>query len=185
LTTVKQLLVKQTANAFDGRPDMSLMASLQGITQEEASWRPDANTPTAEQLVRHVAWAKARYCHEGFGVPMPVADPCVDDNGDAAGVPWEFPCGAAWGCSIAAGIGEAVALLEESHRVVTRCLDACCEEALSRPVPTRHGKPAANLFWILLMHDAFHAGQIRTRRTLSRLAIAPGRVKESQEQERL
>jgi hypothetical protein len=160
MVTVKQLLVKQTADAFSGRPDMSLMASLRGITQEEASWRPDENTPTAEQLVRHVAWSKSRYCHEGFATPMPVADPCVNADGDAAGVPWEFPCGAGWGCSLAGGIGEAVRLLEQSHRVVTGCLEACSDEALNEPVPTRHGKPAANLFWVLLMHDLYHAGQI-------------------------
>ena len=165
MITVKGLLLQQTADGFHGRPDMSLMASLRGITQEEASWRPDANTPTAEQLVRHVAWAKARYCHEGFGVPMPVADPCVNDDGDADSVPWEFPCGAAWACSIATGIGEAVKLLEQSHRVLTACLEACSEEALDWPIPTRHGKSAANLFWIMVMHDVYHAGQIRTRRT--------------------
>jgi hypothetical protein len=166
MMTVKQLLLQQTADAFSGRPDMSLMASLKGITQEEASWRPDANTPTAEQLVRHAAWAKARYCHEGFGVPMPLADRCVNDQGDAPGVPWEFPCGAAWGCSLAPGIGEAVKLLEVSHRVLVGCLEACSEERLAQPIPTRHGKSAAaNLFWIMAMHDAYHAGQIRTRRT--------------------
>jgi hypothetical protein len=120
--------------------------------------------------VRHVAWTKSRYCHEGFAAPMALADPCVDDNGDAAAVPWEFPCGAAWGCAVAGGIGEAVKLLEQSHRVLVACLGACSEEALARPVPTRHGRSAANLFWILLMHDAYHAGQIRTRRTIFRAA---------------
>ena len=168
--TLKQLLLQQTADAFSGRPDMSLMASLQGITQEEASWRPDENTPTAEQLVRHVAWAKSKYCHDGFATPMTVDDPSVNDDGDAAAVPWEFPCGAAWGCSLAGGIAEAVKLLEQSHRMVVACLEACSDEAMGRPVPGRHGKSAANLFWILLMHDAYHAGQIRTRRTAWRVA---------------
>jgi hypothetical protein len=172
MTTIKGLLLKQTADAFSGRPDMSLMASLQGITQEEASWRPDTNTPTAEQLVRHVAWAKSMYCHQGFGTPLAVIDESVTDIGDAAGVPWEFPCGAAWGCSLATGVEEAVRLLEQSHRVLAECLEACPEEALARPVPTRHGKSAANVFWILLMHDLYHAGQIRTRRTLCRAAAA-------------
>src|SRR5918992_1349214 len=122
MMTLKQLLLQQTADAYSGRRDMSLMASLQGITQEEASWRPDANTPTAEQLVRHVAWAKSRYCHEAFATAMVIDDPSVDANGDAATVPWEFPCGAAWGCGSAGGIREAVTLLEQSHRVVIGCL---------------------------------------------------------------
>ena len=170
MMTLKQILLQQTADAFSGRRDMSLMASLQGITQEEASWRPDDNTPTAEQLVRHVAWAKSRYCHEAFATAMVIDDSSVDANGDAAAVPWEFPCGAAWGCGVAGGIGEAVKLLEQSHGVVIGCLEACSDEALARPVPTRHGKSAANLFWILMMHDAYHAGQIRTRRSVFRAA---------------
>ena len=37
-----------------------------------------------------------------------------------------------------------------------------------RPVPGRHGRSAAHLFWVLLMHDLYHAGQIRTRRTVYR-----------------
>jgi hypothetical protein len=172
MITLKQLLLQQTADAFSGRPDMSLMASLQGITPEEASWQPDANTPTAEQLVRHVAWAKSQYCHKGFATPPAMIDACVDDNGDAAGVQWEFPCGAAWGSSVAGGIVEAVKLLEGSHRVLIQCLESYPDEALDRPIPTRHGKSAAHFFSIMLMHDLYHAGQIRTRRTVFR-ASAP------------
>src|SRR6476469_7099775 len=91
MITAKQLLLDQTASAFSGRPDMSLMASLKEITQAEASWRPDETTPTAEQLVRHVAWAKTKYCHDGFGAAMVLQDPSVDENGDTPGIPWEFP----------------------------------------------------------------------------------------------
>lgn len=164
--TVKQLLLKQTADAYDGRADMSLTASLRGITPAEASWRPGEGTPTAEQIVRHVAWAKSRYCHEGFGRPMALEDGYVDANGDAPGLPWEFPCGAGWGSRVAAGIGPAVELLELSHRVLVGCLESLSENALDQPVPTRHGTSAANLFWVMAMHDLYHAGQIRTRRTL-------------------
>jgi hypothetical protein len=164
----KQLLVRQTAEAFRGRPDMPLMASLEGVTQAEASWRPDENTPTIEQIVRHVAWAKSRFCREGFGTPMVLDDPGVNDQGDSADLPWEFPCGAAWGARSSKGITNAIGLLEQAHRVLTECLESCTEERLEQPIPTHHGKSAANFFWIMLMHDLYHAGQIRTRRTIYR-----------------
>ncbi|HEV2973255.1 MAG TPA: DinB family protein [Pirellulales bacterium] len=173
MLSAKQLLVKQTAEAFRGRPDMPLMASLDGITQEEASWLPDESTPSIEQLVRHIAWAKSRYCCRGFGRTMVIVDEYVDDNGDSADLPAEFPCGAAWGSGIAAGISEAVKLLEQSQRILTECLESCSDEALEQPIPTNHGKSAAHFFWIMLMHDLYHAGQIRTRRTMYRATARP------------
>src|SRR4051812_9790549 len=99
---------------------------------------------------------------------MVLRDDTVDDEGDSAALPWEFPCGAAWGCGAAPGMLGAVGLLERAHRIVVECLEACPEDALERPVPGRHGRSAAHLFGVLLMHDLYHAGQIRTRRTVYR-----------------
>jgi hypothetical protein len=90
----------------------------------------------------------------------------VNDDGDSAGLPQEFPCGAGWGCHAAPGITGAIGLLERAHRVLTECLESCSEDSLDKPIPTHHGKSAANFFWIMIMHDIYHAGQIRTRRTL-------------------
>jgi hypothetical protein len=170
--TANELLIKQTAEAFSGRPDMPLMASLEGITQPEAAWRRDETMPTIEQIVRHIAWAKSRFCQQGFNQPMVLNDPSVNDDGDFAGLPKEFPCGAAWGCSVAPGIKEAIKLLENAHRVLTGCLHSCTQEMLEQPIPTHHGKSAANFFWIMLMHDLYHSGQIRTRRTIHRISKA-------------
>jgi uncharacterized damage-inducible protein DinB len=163
---VKELLIKQTSEAFNGRPDMSIMASLKEITQEEAAWRPSETVPTIEQIVRHVAWAKSRYCFEGFGKAMVIADPAVNDSGDHADLPGEFPCGAAWGNAAAAEIGGAIGLLQKAQRGLVECLESCTEEMLERPIQTHHGRSAAHFFWIMLMHDLYHAGQIRTRRTI-------------------
>jgi uncharacterized damage-inducible protein DinB len=168
MLTPKQLLIKQTAEAFSGRTDMPLMASLEGITQEEASWRPDENTPTIEQIVRHVAWAKSHYCRQAFATPMALADESVNDDGDSPGLPLEFPCGAGWGASLAGGIDQAVQLLKEAHRNLTECLESYPQDLLENPIPTHQGKSAAHFFWIMIMHDLYHAGQIRTRRTIYR-----------------
>jgi hypothetical protein len=169
MLTAKQLLATQVAEAFCGRPDMPLMAAIDGIIQAEASWQPDAATPSIEQLVRHIAWSKSRFCQRGFGTPMPLEDPAVDADGDTVGLPTEFPCGAAWGQSAAPGIEGAVQLSEKAQRTFAECLDACSDEMLEKPIPTHHGRSAANFFWTMLMHDIYHAGQIRTRRTLFRI----------------
>jgi hypothetical protein len=165
MLTAKQLLATQVAGAFRGRPDMPLMAALDRITQAEASWQPDANTPSIEQLVRHIAWSKSRFCQQGFGTPMPLDDPTVDEAGDSAGLSPEFPCGATWGRSTAPGIEAALQLLEKAQRIFAACLESCSEEMLEKPIPAPHGRSATNFFWTMLMHDIYHAGQIRTRRT--------------------
>ena len=87
--TAKQLLLKQTAEAFSGRADMPLMAALEGITDQEASWRIDDATPTIEQLVRHIAWAKSSFCAQGFGTPMAIDDATVNADGDSPDLPIE------------------------------------------------------------------------------------------------
>ena len=166
MPTAKQLLIQQTTDAFRGRPDMPLTAALEGVTQEEASWSFDSAAPTIEQIVRHIAWAKSHFCCQGFGTPMPINDPTVNDDGDSPDLPFEFPCGAGWGTKSAPGIAQAVKLLEQAHQILIGCLESLPENALEKPIPTHHGKTAANFFWIMLMHDLYHAGQIRTRRTM-------------------
>lgn len=166
MLTAKELLLKQTAAAFADSPDMSLKAALARITQREAEWRPNDATPTIEQLVRHIAWSKSMFCHSGFGTPVVLSDPAVNDEGDHARLPWEFPCGAAFAWELAPGIAGALALLDQSHHVLLECLHACRDDALDQPIPAHHGKTAAHFFTTMLMHDLYHAGTIRTRRTM-------------------
>ena len=169
MLTAKQLLLKQTAAAYADSPDMSLKSALAHVTPREAAWQPDDDTPSIEQLVRHIAWAKSSYCRDAFAAPMPIDDPAVNEDGDHADLPWEFPCGAAYGRDLAPGIAGALELLEKSHRQVLGCLESCVDDALDEPVSTRHGKSAAHFFTTMLMHDLYHAGTIRTRRTMWRI----------------
>lgn len=161
----KELLQTQLNAAFRGRPDMPLMAALEGVSDDEAMWRPAPDAPNIEEIVRHIAWSKNRFCQQAFGVDMVIDDPNVSDEGETDGVPWEFPCGCAWGREAAPGVGGAVALLEKVQVVFAACLDGLSEEALEQPLDVHHGKTAFNFFWTMIMHDVFHAGQIRTRRT--------------------
>ena len=164
--SIKELLLKQTAEAFRGRPDMPLMAPITDITTEEASWQPDSSVPSIEHILRHIAWAKSYYCNEGFRMPMVIVDQSINSDGDVPDLPQEFPCGAGWGRKELPGIGGAIELLERAQVVLTQCLQSCTDDSLQQPIPTRHGKTAAHFFWIMLMHDLYHAGQIRTRRTM-------------------
>ena len=141
MASEKDLLLKQTREAFNGNNEMSLHAALRKITQEEASWEPGAGMRTIEQIVRHLAWCKGWYCEQGFGRPMLM----VDEK--------------------AASIAEALELLAAAQQTLMKCLQACSEGALERPIPTQfHGDSAAHFFWIMLKHDIWHGGQIKTRR---------------------
>ncbi len=65
MASVKELLLQQTAEAFSGRADMSIMGALKDITDAEGSWRVEAGVPTIEEIVRHVAWEFP--CGAAFG----------------------------------------------------------------------------------------------------------------------
>lgn len=146
MLNANELLLKQTDDAFRNDQEMSLMAALKDLSQEEAAWKPGPGIRSIERIARHVAWCKSWYCQQGFGKPMLAIDEKVKDLPDA------------------------IRLLEAAHEVMVQCLRDCDEAALSRPIPTQfHGESAANFFWVMLMHDVYHAGQIRTRRGLQRI----------------
>jgi hypothetical protein len=152
MISVKDLLLKETREAFDGNDEMSLKAALGKITQDEASWVPHPGMQTAEKMVRHLAWCKSWYCEQGFARPML----SVDEK--------------------AQNIGEALALLDQSQKTLMECLETCGEEALGQAIPTKcHGESAAHFFWIMLMHDIWHGGQIKTRRRAYRSRQGAGK----------
>ena len=168
--TAKEMLAIQLDQAFDGRADMSLMGSLAGLTEAEAAYRPSPDTPSVDEIARHIAWSKSRFCQQAFGSAMILEDPGVTDEGDSEGVPWEFPCGCAFGRALAPGVAGVERLLRDSHAVMIANLDALAESELMAPLPVHHGSSAFNCFWVMIQHDLFHAGQIRTRRTAAGLA---------------
>jgi hypothetical protein len=142
MVNAKELLVKETREAFEANSEMSLMSALKNITQAEASWIPGPRMRSAEQIVRHLAWCKSWYCQQGFARPMLTVDEKTQN------------------------IEEAITLLASAQQILTECLRGCSAEALAQPIPTQfHGESAAHFFWIMLMHDLWHGGQIKTRRT--------------------
>jgi len=136
----KQLLLKQLQDAYSGDEEMSLQASLADLTAEEASWRMNDTTWTIAEILYHLYSCEIEYCKQGFGQSISYDKP-LDD------------------------VGALAALLGQAHALMVRCLEACSEEALDRPIPTLwHGESAAHFFWIMVMHRVSHAAQIRTLR---------------------
>lgn len=136
----KDLLLDQTHLAYSGDPEMSLKASLEGITQEIASRELCPESWTIEEMVFHVASAKIEYCKQGFGQWTGGYDKPLGD------------------------IEQIIRLLDRAQKHLVDCLESCSEKDLSRPIATRfHGESAAHFFSIMIIHDIAHAAQIRTR----------------------
>lgn len=133
--------MKHVRDAYSAQDEMSLKAALLRTTPEEATFVPAPGIKTIQQLVVHIADCKVLYCSQGFGTHD------VQMSGP--------------------GISGAIAYLDAAQRIMERCLESCSEEDLAKPIKTRsHGQSAAHFFWIMAMHDIWHGGQIRTRRTL-------------------
>ena len=136
----EQLLLKQLHDAYSGDDEMSLQASLGGLSQEEASWRMNDTTWTIADILYHVAQCEIEYCRQGFGKGLEYGKPIGD-------------------------VAQMVELLDMAHAHLVGCLEACSEEDLDEPIPTDwHGESAAHFFWIMIMHRVSHAAQIRTIR---------------------
>jgi uncharacterized damage-inducible protein DinB len=136
----KALLLKQLHDCYSGDDEMSLLASLGDLTAEEAGWRLNDTTWTIAEILYHLYSCEIEYCKQGFDQSISYDKPL----GDVAAL---------------------LSLLDQAQALMVRCLGACSEEALERPIQTRwHGESAAHFFWIMVMHRISHAAQIRTLR---------------------
>ena len=138
--TPKDLLLKELNDAFSGDDEMSLKASLENLTQEEASWRPNDTTWTIEEILYHIASCEIEYCRQGFGKAIEYGKPIGDIDG-------------------------MLDLVDKAHELLTQCLGNCSAEDLESPIKTQcHGESAAHFFWVMIMHHVSHAAQIRSIR---------------------
>jgi hypothetical protein len=131
----KELLTKQIKEAFEG--EMSLKGALEGLSQDEASWRMNDTTWTIDEIIYHVAVCKIEYCKQGFGK-------------------WDFEYSKTVG-----DIQASLDLLNKAQEHLAECLLSCALEDLDRPIGTKfHGQSTAHFFWIMIMHDISHGAQI-------------------------
>ena len=132
----KDLLLQQTHQAFSGG-EMSLKASLQGLSQQAESWRPSPGAATIEEILYHVAKCKIEYCKQGF----------AKWEGD-----YDRPLGE---------IDKMLELLDRAQAHMAECLEACTHEQLAGPIATQfHGESAAHFFSVMITHDLWHGSQM-------------------------
>lgn len=144
-------------NAYRNSPWHSLLASLDGLTEEEAGWEPShfKGFPWAKgsirELVYHVALDKLVQTSCAFG----------DGALDWAAA-WQLPDAKE---NTLAG---ALRLLALSHESLLSHLDRLEEARLADKVSTWGGKrmSAEQFFDMLTEHDFYHAGQIRYIRNM-------------------
>jgi hypothetical protein len=140
--------------AFEGDGAQSLLASLRGMTDAEwAALPPGAGRSIAEH-VEHVAWAKWMYDDYAFGPATLRGDqpPLVPAGGASARPPEEL-----------------LAWLREGHRRWMASIRALPDDReLDRERLTNWGErlPTRTLLRIMLLHDAYHAGEINHMRAL-------------------
>ncbi len=138
---MKDVLLTQAADAFAGNPEMSLLCSVQNLSQGEAEWKLNDTTWSIEEVLFHVASCKIEYSRQGFGLWQGV-------------VPKPF-----------GHVNEMIELNRKAQEHLMDCLANMPEQRLKEPIPTAcHGESAAHFFWIMAMHDVSHGAQIRTIR---------------------
>lgn len=143
----RDLLLHQTRLAFDGDQEMSLKASLNGVTEEIAHWQPPGLEMTVASIVWHVAWCKLWYCEQAFGeLPLSLDEP--------------------------ASYTETLERVDKAQEHLLSCLESCDDEWLAKPVQTKfHNESGAHLFTILAIHDVSHGASIRARRRLHAASV--------------
>ena len=176
-------LLRSAMDASYGR----LRRRLEGLRDDEFAWRPvedcwtihrdaagrwtydyaipepdPAPVTTIGWQVVHVALTKVMYHEWAFG-PARLTFPELDVPHTAAG---------------------AVARLEEGQALLRADLDGLADADLDRPRLTNWGErwPAWRILWVMIDHDALHAGMIGALRDLYRWrpgAARPGGPSES------
>jgi hypothetical protein len=147
------LLLQLQDRAFRSSPWHSLLGSLSGISEEVFNYTPPrfSGFPWMDGSIRsilyHVTGDKLVQFSQAFG---------------DGSVTWE-------NLSIAKrGLATMTRGLEEAHEPLVRTLESFEKEDLQRKVKTWGGKrmTALQFFFMLIEHDLYHAGQIRTMRNL-------------------
>ena len=155
--TRKEMLKKRLEETYSGSRYHSFLASLKGVSEEMARWKPARykGFPHMDgsilNLAYHTAGDKSVLISTAFG---------------DGSVTWEQVKARfeAMGADLAA----ARTLAEQGHRLVLQTLEDLPDEDLDAARPYYGGKThsAYALFSIIAEHDLYHAGQINYVRNL-------------------
>lgn len=130
-----------------------LKDALNGLNAAQASWRPAGEAAnTIWENVSHLLFYKERLLHRLSGTEMPASAETNDDTFTPSGGPDDEE---AWQAT--------VQRMEHVHRQIRDKLAALTEDAFDQPLPV---KPAGLSVMSIVLHDAFHTGQIVQLRKL-------------------
>lgn len=124
-----------------------LRDALSGVTAAQASWRPCGEAAnTIWENVSHLLYYKERLLHRLLGTEFPLS---ADSNDDTF-----VPSG---GAEDEAAWQATQQRMERVHRLIQEKLASLPDEAFDQPLPT---SPAAQSIMSIILHDAYHTGQI-------------------------
>lgn len=134
-----------TYNKEDWYPP--LKDALAGLTAAQASWRPEGEAAnTIWENVSHLLYYKERLLHRLVGSEFAVSAESNDDTFAPSGGPDDEE---AW--------QSAMLRMESVHRQIHEKLASLTDEAFDQPLPTT---PTGQSVMSIVLHDAFHTGQI-------------------------
>ncbi|MED4584595.1 DinB family protein [Brevibacillus choshinensis] len=130
-----------------------LRDALSGVNAAQASWRPDGEAAnTIWENVSHLLYFKERLLHRLSGTEFPLSADSNDDTFAPAGGPDDEE---AWQAT--------KQRMENVHLHIREKLASLSEEELDQGLPTI---PVSQSVMSIMLHDAFHTGQIIQLRKL-------------------
>ncbi|WP_103109692.1 DinB family protein [Brevibacillus reuszeri] len=124
-----------------------LRDALTGLSAAQASWRPDGLAAnTIWENVSHLLFFKERLLHRLQNTEFPLSAETNDDTFTPSGGPDDEE---AWQAT--------VARMEQVHRQIHEKLASLTEDAFDQPLPSI---PLGQSVMSIVLHDAFHTGQI-------------------------
>lgn len=154
-----------------------LCESLDGLTDEEYKWRPTPDTLTLDQLLPPEAEDWRTY-YAKFPTPPPLStiEHKIGHLATCKLMYAEYAFGEgrlSWGWSdlrVPRTLDAMRAYLGDAHRTLRGYLDGLVDIDLRTLQKTNWGEqwPAERILWVIIAHDCYHAGQIRTMRAFYR-----------------
>lgn len=160
----REALIKELRRVHDGEPwhGPSRATVLEGITPEQAAWRPDADAHSIWEIVLHMRnWTREVARRAQGGLP---GDPI-----DGDWPPVTSQSSGAW--------ADALASLDAAHALLLEVVRLMPDARLEALGGTRADGPGATaithaaMFLSLAQHDVYHTGQIAVLKRLAREAV--------------
>ncbi len=152
MANLKEVVLHHLEHTFEKEGwQPSLAMSVDGLSAEQAAWRPSTERHSIWQIVRHITlWKRAVF--EDWSGRKP-------DYREIERQDWQEAAGdeTAWRSDAAA--------LHAASKQVVEWAQGLGEEELSRPIGKERSPLAAHLI-MMATHDSYHAGQIRCLRTI-------------------